>query len=326
MKRLGFVLALVCLCASSAFSQGYKFHDTAIDGSGRPLAGVSVGVCSPLATTFALVSNNLATLTMSSNPVTAGFVAGGTLIVAGFSGSDSFMNGTYSILAVSPTSILFQLVHANWATGTQGTALQQGNSTTPCAALASIYADPTLSTPISNPVKTDGLGNYTFAIAPGSNWLQIYGPSVSTTFRQITPPCVVGSASCGGGGGTPGGSNRTLQGNSSGAFGGVSGVGTDETFTSLVLGPSNTTLWSDVRFGATGAKCDGSTNDSTPINSTINGLSVNGGTAYLPNNCVWTPPTSLPTTSVLPTIGLGGALYPTSTIHITGPYSIKCLT
>ena len=165
MKRFLLILGIL-LCATVARAQGYQENNTAQSGAGLPLAGASVAVCSPATIASAAVTNNLATLVMSSNPVTAGFIVGGTLTVAGFTGADTYFNGNFTILAVSTSTITYPLTHANAAGASVGTAVQRGTSG-PCASLAALYADTTLGTPISNPTLTDGLGNYAFGIAPG---------------------------------------------------------------------------------------------------------------------------------------------------------------
>jgi len=54
-------------------------------------------------------------------------------------------------------------------------------STTPCSPLASIFTDSALTQPLSQPFKTDGLGNYHFYASPGKYTIQIYGPGLNST-------------------------------------------------------------------------------------------------------------------------------------------------
>jgi hypothetical protein len=54
-------------------------------------------------------------------------------------------------------------------------------STQPGSPLASIFLDPAGTQPATNPVLTDGLGNYSFYVAPGVYTLQIYGNGVVTS-------------------------------------------------------------------------------------------------------------------------------------------------
>jgi len=58
---------------------------------------------------------------------------------------------------------------------------------TPCTPLANLFTDGTLSTPASNPLISDGLGNFHFYAAPGVYTLQIYGPGI----RAYTTPDVI---------------------------------------------------------------------------------------------------------------------------------------
>ena len=60
-------------------------------------------------------------------------------------------------------------------------------SFTPCAPLANLFTDSTLSTPAPNPLTSDGLGNFHFYAAPGVYTLQIYGPGI----RAYTTPDVI---------------------------------------------------------------------------------------------------------------------------------------
>jgi hypothetical protein len=58
---------------------------------------------------------------------------------------------------------------------------------TPCTPLANLFTDATLSTAASNPLTSDGLGNFHFYTAPGVYTLQIYGPGI----RAYTTPDVI---------------------------------------------------------------------------------------------------------------------------------------
>jgi hypothetical protein len=166
-----------------------------VNRQGIPLANQSIAVCQPLSTTAASVSNNLATLTMVSNPVTAGFVPGMTILVAGFTGSDIFFNagtltngtitGGFTILTVSPTAITFQLNHTNGIASSNGTVLQEGNGTTTCGGLSSIFQDPTLSVPSTNPIASDQLGNWNVFAASGIYYVQFYSPTTKPVMKVI---------------------------------------------------------------------------------------------------------------------------------------------
>lgn len=186
------------------FAQGGR-TDNVIFKNGVGVGGVNVAVCQPLATTAASVTSNIATYTMASNPQTAGYVAGMQIQVAGFTGGDTYFNagtitnnvltGGQLILSVTPTTINTTLTHANASAGTNGTILQFGNSTTPCAGLSNLYTDSTLGTLSGNPIVSDGLGNYGFWAASGQYYVQSYGPTATTQIRSVSVSGV-------GGGGT----------------------------------------------------------------------------------------------------------------------------
>ena len=58
---------------------------------------------------------------------------------------------------------------------------------TPCTPLASIYSDVALTMPLTNPIKTDGLGNYFFFASPGLYDIQISGTRLQTRdFQNVT--------------------------------------------------------------------------------------------------------------------------------------------
>ena len=202
------VLLIILLFVVSLYPLPIKAQGSRTDNvvwrAGMGIGGVDVAICQPLATTGASVTANLATFTMSSNPQTAGFVAGMTIQVAGFTGADTYLNagslatpsfqitGGYQILVVNSTSVIVALTHANAVASSNGTILQQGNSTTSCAGLSPLYTDFTLSTPSGNPVISDGFGNFGFWAAPGQYYTQYYSPTVTTTLRPVSVPGVGG--------------------------------------------------------------------------------------------------------------------------------------
>lgn len=138
--QLLLLAALVALPGSAAFGQGIPSHDIAISAQGRPLPGVNVSICTSLQTTSTAVSSFIATLTFSSNPQTLGFVVGANITVSGFTGADTYFNGTYTIAATSSSKVSYVLQHANATASSSGVVLQTGNATTPCAPLASIFS------------------------------------------------------------------------------------------------------------------------------------------------------------------------------------------
>lgn len=168
-----------------AYSQGYSFHDLLLSGQGRPIAGANAAVCQPV-TVSGGVSINTADLGTATLVSTTGFVPTATLVLSGYTAGDTYLNGSYSILSVTPTTILFTIVHSTASSSTTGLAFQIGNATTSCAPLVTIYTDYTLATTKTNPTKTDGLGNYSFSVATGQYTTQLYGPGVNTTLVPFT--------------------------------------------------------------------------------------------------------------------------------------------
>ncbi len=168
-----------------------------VNANGRPMGGVNVAICQPVATTAAQVVSNTAVLTMATNPITAGFAPGMTIEVAGFSGADTYFNGGtftdgtgisggYTIVSVTSTTITYSLTHANATATSNGTVLQQGNSTSGCAGLSAIYSDPGMTRLITQPIVTDGYGNWNaFAQSGQLYYVQFYGSGVSTSIRWI---------------------------------------------------------------------------------------------------------------------------------------------
>lgn len=194
MKKLLLIAAL--FCPSLLLAQTGNFQTILISGTGRPIAGVNVAVCSiGLATTGAAVLNNIATLTMASNPITAGFVNGKTLTVSGFTGGDAFFNVSAPIVGTSATTISFSLVHANAAAGTNGKAFQTGDSLTPCAPLASLFTNDTGLVAAANPTISDSIGNVSVWAAPAPYQVQYYGGGVTTSVKEMSIGTPGGAAS-----------------------------------------------------------------------------------------------------------------------------------
>lgn len=200
MKRLA-LIALILSLASLTHAQGGSIGSNAstlINNTGRPVAGASVAVCQPLATTAASLTSTIATFTMASNPVTAGFVSGMVVEIAGFTGADTYFNNgsivgsviTNGVPIISVTStkvIVGPIVHADGTASSNGTLLQMGNSTTSCAGLAAVYTDPTDATLATNPFTTDGFGNWQVYGPPATYYVQFYGASIFTTLKIIVP-------------------------------------------------------------------------------------------------------------------------------------------
>jgi hypothetical protein len=70
---------------------------------------------------------------------------------------------------------------------------------TPCSPLATIYTDATLTVTATNPLQTDGLGNYHFYAAAGRYEIQISSPQISGTITQpdVILPADLSSSSSG---------------------------------------------------------------------------------------------------------------------------------
>lgn len=191
---LASLLFLACPARAQVVNMGSTNSPT-INRNGQPVGGIKIAFCQPLATTAASVTSNVAVLTMATNPVTAGFAQGMTIMVAGFSGGDTYYNGGsivngtitsgYTILSVTTTTITYSLVHANAAAGTNGTALQLGNTTTSCAGKASVTSDPSLAVSIVQPLLSDGSGNWNAYAVPGTYYIQFYGTGITTVLKQF---------------------------------------------------------------------------------------------------------------------------------------------
>lgn len=190
------VLVALSVC-SAARAQNGQVAGITFGPTGTPRGGVNTALCYTLTTTAASVTSNVATLTFASNPITAGFVALATLTVSGFTGGDTYFNGSYLIASTSPTTISFALVHANAAAGTNGAVYQTGSVAQACAPLASTFTDNTGSFSMPNPSTSDGLGNYNIWVAPGFYNLQIYGPGVGTTVYLVGVACVPANTTTG---------------------------------------------------------------------------------------------------------------------------------
>lgn len=204
-KALSVIITLwICLfLANLAFAQGGNLGSISspvTNRNGQPIGGVHISFCQPLGVSSAAVTSNVAILTMSSNPITAGFVAGRTILVNGFTAGDTYFNGGvltngvitsgYTILSVTTTTITYSLAHANAASGTVGAVLQQGSTTVSCAGLSSVYSNPTLVTAATNPTTSDNQGNWNVFAAPGLYYVQFYGTGITTTLKQVTIACV----------------------------------------------------------------------------------------------------------------------------------------
>ncbi len=113
-----------------------------------------------------------------------------------------------------------------------------GNVGEPCAPLATIYTNATLTTPAQNPITADIHGNFSFWAAPGTYFIEFYSPLRATSpfTETVTLGCVPNSNAAG-------------------------------------CGSGNT-----ISVTAFGAKCDDTTDDTAAIQATVNALPATGTT------------------------------------------------
>lgn len=245
MRRIFVLLAIVCAIATQSHAQATRYADTLINARGLPVAGANVAFCTTgLATSAAAVTANVATLTMSSNPLTAGFVSGQAITVSGFTGGDTYFNGARTIASLSATTISFALTHANAAAGTNGLVLQTGTSTQSCAPLTTVWTDVTATVATANPVTSDGLGNVGAWLNPLNYEVQVYGPTIGSTLTPVSVACTPPSTGCGTGS-TPQTANTVYAGPASGPPGNAG-------FRSLVVADLPALTLANIGAGAAG--------------------------------------------------------------------------
>jgi len=187
---------------------------------------------------------------------------------------------------------------------------------TPCAPLATIYTDATLTVSATNPLQTDGIGNYHFYAPAGRYFLQITGTGITGTLNYpdvILPPDVSSSGSgndISAFGLTLGG-NLSVAGNAS-----VGGALTAGTLAPSALAVSGSASiggprpYIDVTAAPYGAKGDGATNDTAAITAAINAACNATGTGgatpsviFPPGTYVLAQPQNPSTSAVLPSCG-----------------------
>jgi hypothetical protein len=89
-----------------------------------------------------------------------------------------------------------------------------------CLPAAVIYSDPMLMNPITQPLVSDGLGNYNYFGIAGTYTEVITGPMITGYTSTIVLPCAPSSptAGCGGSAGNPASPSGSIQFNNIGAF------------------------------------------------------------------------------------------------------------
>ena len=174
MKRFLILAALLLIAWSpAAFGQGARFDQPFMKPTpAGPLVAVSGqgSVCSGtgLTTTAASITNNVATLTMSSNPLTAGFVNGRDVLIINFPGQDAgIFNGSFTLTAVTSTSLSFSLAHSNYTATSNGGAIMKPTASAGCAPQVNVYSDSGLTSLLTQPFQDDGRGNLQFWGAAG---------------------------------------------------------------------------------------------------------------------------------------------------------------
>src|ERR1700723_1603241 len=197
---------------------------------------------------------------------------------------------------------------------------------TPCAPLATVYTDATLTVAAPNPFQADGIGNYHFYAPAGRSRLQITGPQISgaITYPDVILPADVSSSGSGNNisafGLTLGG-NLTVAGNAT-----VSGTLSSTNFNPGTLTPNTVNVLGNESVGgprprvdvtAFGAKGDGVTDDTVGIQAPIpfvgTAFRVNpdGGSIFFPPGVYILSQPQLPSTSAI-------FMLPCSGLHFLG--------
>jgi len=178
-------------------AQGSQFSDRIQTVSGQAVRGANTSVCIGATVTSFSVVNNFVTLNMPSNPLNMGFRFGSNIYLYGYTGTDAFVNssnsptGFWVIQSITPTTIVFSLVHGNYNSVGSGAVAQ--SSASGCLPLTTIFTDVTLTTQQANPFQADGLGNVSFWNNPGTYLIQYSAPTITTRMQTATLPCIPGT-------------------------------------------------------------------------------------------------------------------------------------
>jgi hypothetical protein len=191
-------------------------------------------------------------------------------------------------------------------------------SAAPPCTLASIYSNPSLGTgyAITQPLVSDGLGNYTYYAAAGTYVEVITGSNTTGYSSTIVLPCAPNSTAsgCAGGAGNPAGSDTQVQINNHSQFGAVTGLAVDSsTSPSILTVPlSESVKGPRPRVDATayGADPTGAADSTTAITNAAAAACNAGSTLYIPPGTYSLTQPQLPSTS--PVISI-----PCAHIHIT---------
>jgi hypothetical protein len=191
-------------------------------------------------------------------------------------------------------------------------------SAAPPCTLVSIYSNPSLGTgyAITQPLVSDGLGNYTYYAAAGTYVEVITGSNTTGYSSTIVLACAPNSTAsgCAGGAGNPAGSDTQVQINNHSAFGAVTGLAVDSsTSPSLLTVPfSESVKGPRPRVDATayGADPSGAADSTTAISNAAAAACNAGSTLYIPPGSYSLTQSQLPSTS--PVISV-----PCAHIHIT---------
>jgi hypothetical protein len=197
-RKLQLILAFVVSCflcpSAQAQAQGSFYQNLLVGPTGQPKAGATVTVCRTTAIaaspTGATETGNTVTITTSSPH---GFVVGQVVQVTG--AMVTGYNGIFAITAV-PLTTTFQYADATSELGTSGNGAVLPTSA-PCTPTATIYSDIGLTTPKTNPTTTDGVGNFSFFVAPGLYVYTVTGAGITAATSGpfvFQSPCIAGQS------------------------------------------------------------------------------------------------------------------------------------